>query len=135
VSGFLLDTNVISEAVKPTPDANVGRWFESVPEDLIYLSVMTLGEIRRGIALQAGPAKRAKLDVWLASDLLTVFRGRILEVDAEVAERWGIITATARSLGVSLPVVDALLAATALHHNLTLVTRDAGVPLFNPWIS
>jgi predicted nucleic acid-binding protein len=139
VSGFLIDTNVVSEAVRRVPNPNVGQWFKSVPQSLLYLSVLTIGEIRRGITLQTSTARQVQLQAWLDQDVLKFFGSRILEVDIEVADRWGILTANARSAGKTLSSVDALLAATALHHNLTLVTRNTrdvtftGVPLLNPW--
>jgi len=139
VSGFLLDTNVISELVKPRPEPKVTTWVESVDESLLYLSVLTFGEIRRGIAALPQSRRRATLEAWLDKDLGGRFEGRILAVDQEVADRWGLLTAAARTAGIVLPVIDGLLAATALEHNLTLVTRDTGqipsmgVAVLNPW--
>jgi predicted nucleic acid-binding protein len=139
VSGFLLDTNVISELVKPSPEANVTDWIDGTDESLLYLSVLTLGEIRRGIAALPQSRRRATLEAWLDKDLRTRFEGRILDIDQDVADRWGLLTAMARNKGTALPVIDGLLAATALGHNLTLVTRDRGqipsmgVAVFNPW--
>ena len=139
MSGFLLDTNVISELVKPRPEPNVTAWIESTDESLLHLSVLTLGEIRRGIAALPQSRRRATLEAWLDKDLRARFEERILAVDQEVADRWGLLTAAARNSGIVLPVIDGLLAATALEHNLTLVTRDTGqipstgVAIFNPW--
>ena len=139
MSGFLLDTNVISELVKPRPEANVTAWIEATDESLLYLSVLTLGEIRRGIAVLSQSRRRATLEAWLNKDLRARFEDRILVIDQEVADRWGLLTATARNSGMALPVIDGLLAATALEHNLTFVTRDTGqipslgVVVFNPW--
>ena len=139
MSGFLLDTNIISELVKPKPEANVTEWVENTDESLLYLSVLTLGEIRRGIAALPQSRRRATLEAWLDKDLRARFEGRILVIDQEVADRWGLLTAAARNSGIVLPVIDGLLAATALEHNLTLVTRDTGqipsmgVAVFNPW--
>jgi toxin FitB len=139
VSGFLLDTNVISELVKPRPEAKVTAWIEGTDESLLYLSVLTLGEIRRGIAALPQSRRRATLEAWLDKDLRARFEDRILAVDQEVADRWGLLTAAARGNGIVFPVIDGLLAATALEHNLTLVTRDTGeipsmgVSVFNPW--
>ena len=139
MSGFLLDTNVISELVKPRPKANVTAWIEVTDESLLYLSVLTLGEIRRGIAILPQSRRRATLEAWLDKDLRARFEERILPIDQEVADRWGLLTAAARDSGIVLPVIDGLLAATALEHNLTLVTRDTGqipsmrVAVFNPW--
>jgi toxin FitB len=139
VSGFLLDTNIISELVKPKPEANVKEWVENTDESLLYLSVLTLGEIRRGVAALPQSRCRATLEAWLDKDLRARFEGRILVIDQEVADRWGLLTAAARNTGIVLPVIDGLLAATALEHNLTLVTRHTGripsmgVAVFNPW--
>jgi len=139
VSGFLLDTNIVSELVKPKPEANVTEWVENTDESLLYLSVLTLGEIRRGIAALPQSRRRATLEAWLDKDLRARFEGRILVIDQEVADRWGLLTSAARNSGIVLPVIDGLLAATALEHNLTLVTRDTGqiplmgVAVFNPW--
>jgi predicted nucleic acid-binding protein len=139
VSGFLLDTNIISELVKPKPEANVTEWIENTDESLLYLSVLTLGEIRRGIAALPQSRRRATLEAWLDKNLRARFAGRILVIDQEVADRWGLLTAAARNSGIVLPVIDGLLAATALEHNLTLVTRNTGqipsmgVAVFNPW--
>jgi len=139
VSGFLLDTNIVSELIKPKPEANVTEWVENTDESLLYLSVLTLGEIRRGIAALPQSRRRATLEAWLDKDLRARFEGRILVIDQEVADRWGLLTSAARNSGMVLPVIDGLLAATALEHNLTLVTRDTGqipsmgVAVFNPW--
>jgi toxin FitB len=139
VSGFLLDTNVISELIKPQPEVNVTTWIEGTDESLLYLSVLTLGEIRRGISILPQSRRRATLEAWLDKDLRERFDERILSIDQEVADRWGLLTAAARNNGIVLPVIDGLLAATALEHNLTLVTRDTGqipsmgVAVFNPW--
>ena len=139
MSGFLLDTNVISELVKPQPESTVIDWIESVDQDILYLSVLTLGEIRKGVASLPATVRRASLEAWLNADLLLRFAGRILVVDHEVADRWGQITALALAANRPIPVIDGLLAATAIHYNLTLVSRNAkdfaatGVPLYNPW--
>ena len=139
MSGFLLDTNVISELVRSRPDPGVLKWVESTDESLLRISVLTLGEIRKGIALSADGRRRISLEGWLAHDLAVRFSGRILPVDVPIANRWGRISAAAKAGGSALPVIDGLLAATAMQHNLTMVSRDeaysqiAGVELFNPW--
>lgn len=140
MSGFLLDTNVISELVRARPEPRVTAWIEATNESLLYLSVLTLGEIRKGIASLRSSPRRVVLEAWLASDLALRFANRILPVDESVADRWGRLAAESAVEGSPLSVIDGLLAATALHHNLTLVSRNvkdfatAGVPLFNPWI-
>jgi predicted nucleic acid-binding protein len=141
MSGFLLDTNCISEAVAAKPDAGVSRWLEEINESQIYLSVLTLGEIRKGIALLPQSRKRSRLETWLNLELQARFFGRILEIDAAVADRWGVLTAEAKGRGRTVSVVDGLLAATALHHNLTIVSRNVAdfagtsVPVISPWSS
>jgi toxin FitB len=139
VSGFLLDTNVISELVKPRPEHKVTSWILHIDEKLLWLSVLTLGEIRKGVASQPATTRRLVLEGWLEVELSERFHGRILSIDEAVADRWGRLSAEAISRKTLLPVIDGLLAATALHHNLTLVTRNTrdvestGVPIFNPW--
>jgi predicted nucleic acid-binding protein len=139
MSGFLLDTNVLSELIRPKPEPKVAAWMEATEESLFRLSVLTLGEIRKGINSLPGSARRTALESWLNHDLLIRFAHRILDVDQAVADRWGRLAAAATATKHSLPVIDGLLAATAIHHNLTLVTRNAkdvaltGVPVINPW--
>ena len=139
MTGFLLDTNVISELIKPKPEAKVVRWIGSTDENLLFLSVLTLGEIRRGIAALARGARRTVLETWLETRLRPRFAGRILPIDEAVADRWGTVAATAAAAGAPVPVIDGLLAATALHYGLTLVTRNVsnvagtGVSVFDPW--
>ena len=139
MSGFLLDTNIISELVKRKPEPKVVIWLDSIDESLLYLSVLTLGEIRKGIASLGDASRRVILEAWLDSDLILRFAERILPIDHAVADRWGRIAAAAVAAKSPLPVIDGLLAATALDQNLTLVTRNTkdiavtGVPVFNPW--
>jgi predicted nucleic acid-binding protein len=142
VSGFLLDTNVISELVKPRPEPAVTKWIDATEENLLCLSVLTFGEIRKGIAaLPDASSRRVSLETWLDHELTLRFAGRILAIDQTIADRWGVITARALAAKFPLPVVDGLLAATALQHNLTLVTRNTrdveitGASVFNPWPS
>jgi predicted nucleic acid-binding protein len=138
VSGFLLDTNVASEMVKPKPHPGVLNWIDSADESLLYFSVVTFGEIRKGIASRPDAARRAQLETWL-SLLANRFSSRILPIDVAVADRWGQLAGKCKMRGVTLPVVDGLLAATALHYDLTLVTRNVkdvqgtGVETLDPW--
>lgn len=140
MSGFLLDTNVISELVRPRPEARVRHWIDATEESLLFLSVLSMGEIRKGIVKLTDRGRRVALETWLDSVLALRFSGRILPIDQAIADRWGRIAAEASVSKAPLPVIDALLAATALHHDLTLVTRNTKdvartrVPLFNPWI-
>lgn len=118
---YLIDTNVLSELRRREPDARVVQWFSERPASTLYLSVLTLGELRKGIdTLPETPRKLALLD-WLEAELPIFFTGRILAVDARVADRWGRLVAQA---GRPLPAIDSLLAATALAHGLTLITRN-----------
>jgi predicted nucleic acid-binding protein len=133
---FLLDTNVVSEAGKRRPNAQVIGWLESVPASDLFLSVVTLGEFRKGIELKRRSSEQAaaRLDEWLQS-LALHYRSRTLVFDDAVADRWGRLMANYPSLSAE----DGQLAATALHHGLTFVTRNVrdiaptGVPHFNPF--
>jgi toxin FitB len=139
MSGFLLDTNCISELVRIQPEPRVLEWMESADEGLLYLSVLTLGEIRKGFASLPQSKRRANLEAWLEVELQARFSGRILPIDAAVADRWGFLAADAKRKGKALSTIDALLAATALHYNLTIVSRNVSdfantqVPVLNPW--
>ena len=139
MNGFLLDTNTVSELVSVKPNQRVIDWMDAADENRLFLSAMTLGEIRQGVAALPQSNKRTRLETWLEVDLQTRFAGRILAVDGAVADRWGWIMAQAQVKGKTLPVVDGLIAATALHHNLTAVTRNVsdfavvGLSVINPW--
>ncbi len=137
---YLVDTNVVSELVKPNLDANVARWFNSTPEDEIWLSVMTFAEIRFGIETMADGRRRFLLLGWLENDLPARFDGRIISIGAVVADTCGNLMARARKVGRRIEVIDGLFAATAEAHGMTLVTRNTKhfeslkVPLINPWL-
>ena len=139
MSAFLLDTNCISEIVRPNPEPRVTDWMEAVDEALLYLSVLTLGEIRKGLAGLPQSKRRTRLETWLEVELRARFSGRILPIDGAVADRWGLLAADAKRTGRTLSAIDGLLAATALHHNLTIVSRNVSdftntqVPVLNPW--
>lgn len=132
---WLLDTNVISELSRPAPEAKVVQWL-SAHEDELFLSVLTLGEIQKGIASLPDSKRRRRLTRWLDAEIRPWFAGRLLPVDESVSLRWGRMLAEA---GRPLPAVDSLIAATALTHDMTLATRNTqdlartGVSLFNPW--
>ena len=139
-TGFLLDTNVVSELMKRRPSRHVARWVDGTSEELLYLSVITIGEIRKGIdLLDDDEPKRSALQRWLDRDIRVRFAQRLIVFDDAVAERWGQMEAQARKRRLTLSTIDAQLAATALHHGLTFVTRNTadisptGVPVFNPW--
>ncbi len=133
---YLLDTNVLSELRRKSPHPGVVNWFARRPATTLYLSVLTLGELRKGIETLADDSRRLSLLDWLESDLPSFFTGRILPVDLHVADRWGRLVAQA---GRPLPAIDSLLAATALQHGLKLVTRNQrdfelpGLDVINPW--
>jgi predicted nucleic acid-binding protein len=139
MSGFLLDTNCVSELVRSKPEPRVLEWIEAADESLLYLSVLTLGEIRKGVAGLPQSKRRTQLETWLELELQARFSGRILPIDAAVADRWGLLAAAAKSTGKSLSAIDGLLAATALQHNLTIVSRNVSdfantqTPILDPW--
>jgi len=139
MSGYLLDTNCISELVRLKPEPRVMAWMQAAEETLLYLSVLTLGEIRKGLAGLPQGKRRTNLETWREIELGARFAGRILPIDVPVADRWGLLAATAKREGKTLSTIDGLLAATALHHNLTVVSRnvsdfaDTRVQVLNPW--
>jgi predicted nucleic acid-binding protein len=138
---FLLDTNVVSEWVKPQPNPQVVAWLAEVDEDRVFLSVASLAEIRRGVELMPSGKRRDLLVSWLTEDLPKRFEGRLLDIDGRIAEAWGIIMARGQKAGRNISILDAFFAATAEVHQLTLVTRNVpdfqklDIPLLNPWES
>ena len=136
---FLLDTNVVSEWVRPRPDHSVISWLAEVDEDRVFISVISFAEIRRGIELLAAGRRRERLAAWLADDLPMRFEARILNIDARIAGSWGVVMARGQKIGLTLGSMDAFVAATASAHNLTLATRNVkdfaglGIPLLDPW--
>jgi toxin FitB len=139
VNGYLVDTNIPSELTRETPDARVAAFLKSAGKESVFLSVMTIGEICKGIDLLPVSQKRSGLQIWLDVEVRSWFAGRILPVTESIAERWGHLAATAKQRGIAVAVVDGVIAATALEHGLTLVTRNVrdfaslGVVLLNPW--
>lgn len=133
---YLVDTNVLSELRRRSPDSNVVRWFEERPARMLFVSVLTLGEIRKGIERVTERRLRTRLLDWLEGELPAFFTGRVLDVDRSVADRWGRLLA---GLGRPAPVIDSLLAATASFHELRLVTRNVRdfefyrVEVIDPW--
>ncbi len=139
-NGFLLDTMTVSEGSKPQPDTSVAAWLEAQSIDVCYISVLTLGEIRFGIErLPNASARRGVISQWVHDTLLPTFGNRILAFDAEAALVWGSIVAASLGRGLTIPTVDAQIAATARVHDLTLVTRNTrhfaatGVRIIDPW--
>ena len=133
---YLVDTNVLLELRRREPNPNVVNWLERRPATTLYLSVLTLGELRRGIEALPESARKRRLVDWLDVELPGFFAGRVLSIDARVADRWGHLLAQA---GRPVPDIDSLLAATALTHGLTLVTRNLrdfqypGLAVIDPW--
>ena|SRR6266700_185222 len=136
---FLLDTNVVSEWVRPRPNAGVVAWLAETDEDRVFLSVITLAELRYGIERLAGGNRRKRLDQWLRGELPLRFEGRILPIGNEIADVWGQTVARCEAVGRPISVTDAFIAATVEVHNLTLVTRNASdfeptlKSIVNPW--
>ena len=120
---YLFDTNIVSETVRRNPNKAVIAWLDQIPGEALYVSVLTLGEIRKGIEGLTDRKRREKLRLWLEHELPAWFEGRVLPVDLAVADRWGRLLA---EIGRPVPTIDSLLAATALYHELRLVTRNSG---------
>lgn len=136
---YLLDTCVISEFVKKKPEPKVIRWLKNCREDKLYLSVLTLGEIQKGISLLSDAKKKMPLTTWLHEELPIRFEGRIIGINEDVALQWGQILGKSQVKGIIIPAIDGLIAASALVHHLTVVTRNkkdiekSGVSIFDPW--
>jgi predicted nucleic acid-binding protein len=136
---FLLDTNVVSEWVKPRPDPGVIEWLADADEDRLFLSVATLAELRYGVERLPVGRKSAQLREWLETELTSRFEGRVVVIDDTVAGAWGKLLAKADAAGRPMSTMDGFLAATAAVHQMTLVTRNemdfaaAAIKTFNPW--
>ena len=137
--GFLLDTNVPSELTRPQPQPSVSQWLEDVNDEQLYFSVISLGEVLKGITVLPTSRRRTELQQWLDGTLRPWFGNRILPIDELVAERWGILAGQCTLKGRPLKVADGLIAATALIHDLAIVTRNVrdfenlDVQIINPW--
>jgi len=136
---YLLDTNVLSEAAKPVASRQVIAWLEQTDEDRLFLSAVSIAEIKRGIALLSNGKKQNQLTQWLQQELLTRFDKRIIPIDERIALVWGDLMGLSKQQGRPLSSLDGFIAATAIGHNLILVTRNTKdfdfleLPIFNPW--
>lgn len=136
---YLLDTNVLSEVRRPSPDVRVMSWLDSVDEERLHLSVITIAELARGIALMPAGRRRSDLAGWLETDLQLRFGHRLIAVDAGSAFAWGRLMADSKQAGRNLSVMDGWIAAIALRHGLAVATRNVrdfdglGIDIFNPW--
>jgi toxin FitB len=136
---FLLDTNVVCEWTKPRPDVGVVAWLAGADEDRIFISVVTVAELRHGIERLPVGARRGRLDTWLTDEVPKRFEERLLAVDAETANIWGRVMVRGQAAGRAPGAMDAFIAATVLRHDMSLVTRNVsdfealGVRLVNPW--
>ena len=136
---YLLDTNVISELISKRPDRKVVEWLDRLDPNTVYLSVITIGEIRKGIEKLPLSKRRGRVKEWLEDDLLPRFHGRILEITIEVILVWGELVGRLEKEGRSITAIDSLVAAIALQGNYRLVTRNerdfkhSGVTMINPW--
>ena len=136
---YLLDTCVISELVAKSPNPKVETWIDSIDATQAYLSVITIGEIQKGVTKLPNSRRRDSLQTWLNNDLMARFQGRILPININVMLNWGYLVASLEKRGGKLPAMDSLIAASALHHNMKLVTRNerdfehTGVTIVNPW--
>ncbi len=136
---WLLDTNILSEGRKPRPEPRVTAFYQRQPLDQLYISVVSVAEIRFGIELQENPAHRTALREWLTLTLRPAFADRVLPITEDILLKWRLLMESGRKTGHTYSHPDLLIAATAIHHGLTVVTRDrsdfdkAGVPVLNPW--
>jgi tRNA(fMet)-specific endonuclease VapC len=139
VSGYLLDTNVPSEFSRDRPEPRVVQWLKAQPVTTLFLSAVTIGEIRKGLVVLPQSRRRSDLETWFHTDLLVWFRNRILPVTHAVADKWGVLDGQCQLRGTPLNTADGMIAATAIEHGLTLVTRNVkdfaglSVDIFNPW--
>ncbi len=137
---YLLDTCVVSELIKAKSDKNVIDWIETIEEEHLFLSVLTLGEIEKGIARLPLSLRKSNLKTWLEQDLVLRFENRILNITPEIARYWGNLQGELEKQGKPMPIVDGLIATTALVHGLILVTRNvsdverSGVSIINVWL-
>jgi toxin FitB len=136
---YLLDTSVISELISSQPNPNVVEFVDSLDQEDIYLSTITVGEVAKAIQKQPDPTRKQSLQKWLYQDLLVRFDGRIISLDANIMIRWGELSAKVERIGVEFPAIDAMIAAIVLTHEMVLVTmyendfKDTEIEVVNPW--
>jgi len=136
---YLLDTCVISEIIRPRPSKKVTKWIKKEDESNFFISVLTIGELHKGIEKLAESKRKEKLHNWVENDLKERFWNRIIDIDIQVAMIWGKIQGMTERIGKPMPAIDSLIAATGITHHLTVVTRntsdmrESGVVLLNPW--
>jgi predicted nucleic acid-binding protein len=135
---YLLDTNVLCEPLRAKPDESVRKWFRQMPNHALYVSVLTIGEIRKGVEKISDQKRKQKIKLWLENSIPELFQHRVLPITFEIADRWGRLQYQVKR---PMPAIDCLLAATALHHDMVLVTRNtkdyagcAGLEMINPWL-
>ena len=135
---YLLDTCVISELVKPTPQENVVSWLNDMPSEALFLCAITVGEVRKGLTKLPDSKKKVRLTFWL-NTLLIEYQDRIFFIDLMVCENWGVLQGNAEKAGTPMSTIDSLIAATAVTHHLTLITRNendfapSNLAIINPW--
>ncbi len=140
MSGFLVDTNVISEILRAAPDAKVSAWSQQAAKQTLFLSVVSMGELRKGLTILPPSARRTQLEKSIEAQVPIWFQNRILPVTQAIAERWGELDGIRQLAGRPLNTPDGMIAATALEHGLTVVTRNTkdfaglGVAMLNPWL-
>jgi predicted nucleic acid-binding protein len=139
VKGFLLDTNIPSELIRTRPEPRVEKWVFAQDEQSLHLSVVSIGELRRGLVVLPAGKRRSEMERWFENDLVPRFQGRILPVTQSIADRWGVLDGECQLKGAPLNTADGMIAATVVEHDLTVVTRNVrdfaglGVQIFNPW--
>lgn len=140
MTGWLLDTNVLSELRRPRPERKVVAFIEAQPAELLYVSAVTFAEIRFGIEMVKDPGRRAELNDWLTHQVRPMFGRRMLDITEDIMLKWRVLLEEGRRIGHAFSQPDLIIASTALHHGLTVVTRDrndydrARVPVLNPWV-
>ena len=137
---YLLDTCVLCEIIRPQPNENVISWIQKQSENSLYLSVLTFGEIEKGIEKAPDEMRKRRLKLWVEEDLKKRFEGRIIPVDLNISAKWGTIQGAAELLGKPMPAIDGLIAVSGLVHNCIVATRNitdmeqSSAELLNPWV-